>query len=359
MAVGRDKGLGGNRIAGGIVGNVLRSKVMGAGAAALVAATVLSCAGPAASPSGIQALRSTVVAHYPSVDGSTTTAPLARLLACDLLAVPCVWSAPASANTERTYVPDPSAAVPSQAASTITSIKFSTTHDAYVNLIEAKTDVLLEARLPSPDELTEASSKGVELESQAFALDAFVFLVNVSNPADSIPLSTLRDIYAGRISTWSGAGVDLGDPAAQIHGYQREPNSGSQELMKSMVMGATPIVDAPQMVVQTMAGPYNAIGGDPLTGAGGDRLGLGYSVYYYAAVMFSNPQAKMIAIDGVEPTSATISSRTYPLAAEVYVVTRKDAPAGSPALAYRDWLLSSDGQRVVKQSGYVPVSSPS
>ncbi len=333
-----------------------RSMVTALGTAALAAGAVLSCAGPGTPPTDIPAMRSAIVAGYPRVDGSTTTGPLARLLACDLLGVPCVWSAPAAANIERTYVPDPKAAVPSQTASTITGIKFSTTHNAYVNLIEGKTDVLLEARLPSSDELAEASAKGVELETKAFALDAFVFLVNTNNPTENMPVATLRDIYAGRITTWSGAGIDLGDPAAQIYAYQREPNSGSQELMKSMVMGKTPMVDAPQMVVQTMAGPYNAIGGDPLTGGGGDRLGLGFSVYYYAAVMFSNPQVKMIGVDGVKPTSATISSRTYPLAAEVYVVTRKDAAAGSPALLYRDWLLSSDGQRVVKQSGYVPVS---
>ena len=303
-------------------------------------------------------MRSAVVADYPSVDGSTTTGPLARLLACDLRAVSCVWSAPASANIERTYVPDPKAAVPSQAASTITAIKFSTTHNAYVNLIEGKTDVLLEARLPSPDELAEASAKGVELETRVFALDAFVFLVNANNPIQNMPLATLRDIYAGKITTWSETGTNLGDPAAKIHPFQREPNSGSQELMKQMVMGTTPMINAPEMVVQTMAGPYDAIGGNPVTGDGGDRLGLGFSVYYYAAVMFSNPQVKMIGVDGVKPTSATIASRAYPLAAEVYVVTRKDAAAGSPALAYRDWLLSADGQRVVQQSGYVPVSAP-
>jgi phosphate transport system substrate-binding protein len=334
----------------------LRSRVTTLGIVALLAAVVLSCAAPGISPTDIPAMRSAIVANYPSVDGSTTTGPLARLLACDLLAVPCVWSAPASANTERTYVPDPKAAVPSQAASTITGIKFSTTHNAYVNLIEGKTDVLLEARLPSPDELAEASAKGVELETHAFALDAFVFLVNADNLTENMTLATLRDIYAGKITTWSGASIDLGDPAAQIHAYQREPNSGSQELMKQMVMGTTPMVNAPEMVVQTMVGPYNALGGNPVTGAGGDRLGLGFSVYYYAAVMFSNPQVKMIGVDGVKPTSATISSRAYPLAAEVYVVTRKDAAAGSPALEYRDWLLSPDGQRVVKQTGYVSVS---
>src|ERR1035437_9744560 len=112
----------------------------------------------------IASMRSALVANYPSVKGSTTTGLLARLLACDLLDVPCVWSAPASANIERTYVPDPNATIPSQTASTITGIKFSTTHTAYVNLVEGKTDVLLEARLPSPDELAEASAKGVELE---------------------------------------------------------------------------------------------------------------------------------------------------------------------------------------------------
>ncbi len=328
------------------------------GTAALAAGMVLSCAAPGSSASGIPAIRSQILANHPRVDGSTTTGPLARLLACDLMGVPCVWSAPASANTERTYVPDPNAAVSSQTASKITGIKFSTTHNAYVNLIEGKTDVLLEARLPSPDELAEASAKGVELETHAFALDAFVFLVNTNNPTENMPLATLRDIYAGKISTWSAAGVDTGDQAARIRAYQREPNSGSQELMKAMVMGTTPMVDAPEMIVKTMVGPYDALGGNPVTGDGGDRLGLGYSVYYYAAVMFSNPQVKMIGVDGVKPTSASISSRAYPLAAEVYVVTRKDAAAGSPTLVYRDWLLSPDGQRVVKQSGYVPVSSP-
>jgi phosphate transport system substrate-binding protein len=340
----------------------LRSVVTAFGTAALVAGIVSSCAGPGnspgVSPADIPALRSAIVANYPSVDGSTTTGPLARLLACDLRGVACVWSAPASANIERTYVPDPKAAIPSQTASAITGIKFSTTHNAYVNLIEGKTDVLLEARLPSPDELAEASAKGVKLDTRVFALDAFVFLVNTKNPTQNMPMATLRDIYAGKITTWSGAGIDMGDPAARIHPYQREPNSGSQELMKQMVMGTTPMIDAPEMVVQTMAGPYDAIGGNPVTGDGGDGLGLGFSVYYYAAVMFSNPQVKMIGVDGVNPTSATISSRAYPLAAEVYVVTRQDAAAGSPAIEYRDWLLSTYGQRVVKQSGYVPASAP-
>ncbi len=94
--------------------------------------------------------------------------------------------------------------------------------------------------------MAEAKAKDVELETHAFALDAFVFLVNTKNPTENIPLSTLRDIYAGKISTWRGASIDVGDPAAVINAYQREPNSGSQELMKQMVMGTTAMVEAPR-----------------------------------------------------------------------------------------------------------------
>ncbi|MGZ6266260.1 MAG: PstS family phosphate ABC transporter substrate-binding protein, partial [Candidatus Limnocylindrales bacterium] len=233
----------------------LRSSTAALGATALLAVSVLGCAAPVVSPTDIPAMKSAILADYPRVDGSTTTGPLARLLACDLRGVRCVWSAPASANVERTYIPDPAAGVPAETAAAITGIKFSTTHNAYVNLIENKTDVLLEARVPSPDELAAASAKGVQLETRAFALDAFVFLVNTHNPTETMPLATLRDIYAGGIATWKAAGVDMGDPGAKINAYQREPNSGSQELMKLMVMGATPMTDAPNMVVQTMVGP--------------------------------------------------------------------------------------------------------
>ena len=322
---------------------------------ALAAATGAGCGVFASATPDLNARRAAIIAHFPTTDGSTTTGPLTRLLACDLYGVSCVWSAPAEANIERTYIPDPAANIPDATQKAILGIKFNTTHAAYINLIEGTKDVILEARVPSADELKSAKDKGVELEYKAFALDAFVFLVKKDNPTDNMPQNTLRDIYSGKIVTWQAAGIAMTDPQAPINAYQREPNSGSQELLKTMVMNGTPTINAPDMIVQTMLGPFNALGGDPKTGVGGDSLGLCYSVYYYAAVMFSNPQVKMIGVDGVKPTSDTIASRKYGLAAEVYVVTRKGAAADSPGVQFRDWLMSSDGQRVVKKSGYVPV----
>ncbi len=325
-----------------------------AAAAGLLAAACGTAATP--TPSGFEPMRTAIVAAYPSVDGSTSTFPLARLIACDLRGVACVWSASTSANVERTYIPDPAAQVADATAQPILAIKHTNTHQAYVNLIDGKSDLILVARAPSPDEKAAAEAARIGLDVRPVALDAFVFLANADNPVESVPLDTLRDIYAGKIKTWKDAGVDAGDPAAPIHAYQRERNSGSQELLDSMVMKGVKTIDAPEMIVQTMAGPFNVIGGNAKAGTPGDRLGLGYSVYFYAEVMFSNAGVKTIGVNGVKPTTETIASRTYPLAAEVYVVTRAGA-AGSGA-TMRDWLLSPDGQRVVEQSGYVPISKP-
>ena len=320
--------------------------------AAVIAILATGCSSSGAAPTpDIASLRAAIVADFPVLDGSTSDHPLGRMLACDLLGAECVWSAPVEANVERTFIP--AASVPAATAQQILGIKFNATHGAYLNLIDGKADLLLEARAPSTDELAAARAKNVELDVTPIALDAFVFLANVSNPVDSVTLANIRDIYSGRVTTWKQVGVEMGDPAGLIHAYQRERNSGSQELMMSMVMKETAMIDAPDMIVKTMLGPFNAIGGDPLTGAGGDPLGFGYSVYFYAAVMFDNQRVKIIGVEGVKPDSGTIASRSYPLAADVYAVTIKGAPADSPGVRFRDWLLTPDGQRAAKLSGYV------
>ena len=53
--------------------------------------------------------------------------------------------------------------------------------------------------------------------------------------------------------------------------------------------------------------------------------------------------------------SATIADCSYPLVTEVYAVVRADAPADSPAVLLRDWLLTPDGQAAIASSGYVPL----
>jgi phosphate transport system substrate-binding protein len=196
--------------------------------------------------------------------------------------------------------------------------------------------------LPSDDEVQEAAKAGVTLDVRPMALDAFVFLVHKDNAVTSITLEQIRDIYSGTITSWS----ELGG-TGQINAYQRDQNSGSQELMEELVMKGTPMTDAPNMIFPSMMGPINAIHDDP--------LGIGYSVFYYATFMLPDENIKLLGIGGVQPTTETITSHTYPLVTEVYAVVRGDMPADSSATMLRDWYLTDVGQETVKESGYVRI----
>ena len=129
--------------------------------------------------------------------------------------------------------------------------------------------------------------------------------------------------------------------------YQRNDNSGSQELMKSLVMRGLTMIAAPDMMLPTMLAPINAISDDV--------EGIGYSVFYYEQAMAPNERLKLCAVDGVVPDSKSIQSKTYPFTTEVYAVVRQDEPQDSIAYRLRAWLFSAAGQEVIASSGYVPL----
>jgi phosphate transport system substrate-binding protein len=285
---------------------------------------------------------SNIAQAYPRVDGSTSTRPLQVLAACKLLEVECTWTQPTFLpfnTTERGIGPDLTTSL-TEAGGIVSSIFHTGTHQAYMNLIQKNTDLILVARLPSEDEVQAAAQAGVVLDVHPMALDAFVFLVHKENHVGTLSLDQIKDIYAGAITDWS----EFGGTGA-INAYQRDRNSGSQELMEELVMKGARMSDTPNMIFPGMSGPINAIHDDP--------LGIGYSVFYYATFMLPDENIKLLGIDGVIPTTETIASREYSLVTEVYAVVRGDMQAGSPAVMLRDWFLTEAGQATIEESGYV------
>ena len=287
---------------------------------------------------------SLMLEDYPRVDGSTSTRPLAKLIACKMFGlayhrVVFGWSG------NRVMAPEATRDRKKAAAAEYVGkrVVHTGTHDSYVHLIEEHTELILVARLPSQDELDLAEEKEVQLEAKPVALDAFVFIVNTENPVADLTTEQIQGIYTGQINTWS----EVGGQDAQLLAYQRDHNSGSQELMKSLVMKDLEMIDAPAMIAHGMMGPIDRVNEG--------RNGLGFSVYYYEHFMAPVRNIKLCAVDGIMPSAETIRARTYPYTTEVYVVIRQDLPEDSSAYKLRDWLLTNEGQRVVAESGYVTI----
>jgi phosphate transport system substrate-binding protein len=321
------------------------------------------------------------VETYPRVDGSSSTQPLSVLVACRLTGTSCVWGVRSRGrdDRERRLYPlvsgkqqltrSPNLPTPTEKGAPPWEPRLeelnqvleqkttdSGTHESYINLIEGKADLVLNARKPSEDELRAARDKKVELELQPVALDAFVLIVHGENRLHGLTAEQVRDIYTRKIVNWK----EVGGPNKKINAYQRERNSGSQETMESLVMNGRKLTELASYIVTGMAGPFNVLQTD--------QGGIGYTFYYYERFMSPLPESssygdvlksgrrtKILAIDGIAPDSETIRSHKYPFATEVYLVCRKGLAAESSAGKLRDWFLSPAGQAVVKESGYIPV----
>jgi phosphate transport system substrate-binding protein len=281
---------------------------------------------------------------YLRVDGSTSTLPLQVAIACQLLEVKCTWQEGDLFTTTWHIAPELRSGVPQAAVETIYQLRHSGTHSAYVNLIHGEADVILVARQPSSDELDEARRNEVQLEAVPVARDAFVFIVHQDNPVRSLTLDQVRSVYSGALNDWS----QVGGPEGPISPYQRNRNSGSQELMEQLLMRGAAMIDAPDMILEGMMGPIHAILSDP--------AGIGYSVYYYATCIFPQPDLRLLAIDGQEPAFDSLADGSYPLTTEVYAVVRRSLPSDDPARQLAAWLVTPDGQAAVLESGYVPLT---
>lgn len=283
-------------------------------------------------------LPSPEVDGFPRIDGSTSTAPLGGMIFCTMMDVPCEWIEFIDGN--RYLMPDLT-----DYQGEFPGIGHHGTHSAYLNLINGEADLILVARAPSKEELDLAALSGIDLIIQPVALDAFVFIVNEDNPVDGLSLDEIQEIYTGNLTDWG----QVGGSGAEIHPYQRDEQSGSQQLMQTLVMKDLPMIDAPPMVLLKMIAPFYAISEDP--------YGIGYSVYYYEEYMAPNEKVKLLAVDGIKPDHKTIQTRQYPFTTEVYVVVRADSSPRSVAVRLRDWLLSAAGQEMVEKSGYVSIQN--
>jgi len=261
--------------------------------------------------------------NMPIIDGSTATIPLIGAVYSVLLGIPR-----------------------SQADAMVST---SGTDDAYVQLILGEADILL-VYSPSPSlySLYYVDSEGVEFEMAPIGRDGLVFLVNVLNPVYSLTPKQIVSIYSGETANWK----DVGGKDIGIRAFQRPYRSGSQTMMDELVMKGVSMAETEvQYVIGEMGGLVDAV-----AAFDNAESAIGYNVYYFVSKMEMNENVRMLAVDGVEPSTESISDGSYPFVSDFYAVIRKDAPEDSPERILYNWIQSEDGQNLVRHEGYAPAN---
>lgn len=206
-------------------------------------------------------------------------------------------------------------------------------------LINGTTDIANSSRPMKDDERAQIKAKyGVDVIEIPVALDGIAIYVHPDNKVEEISVAQLRDIYTGKITDWK----DVGGAPGRIILYGRENSSGTYEFFKDHVLNKADFVSSTQTLSGTAA-IVNAVSKDP--------MGMGYGGEAYAKGI----KALKVKGDGaaIALTMETVSDGSYPLSRKLFLYLRQQ-PSGA-IKTYVDWVLSAEGQEVVKKVGYFPI----
>ncbi|MDR1762600.1 MAG: substrate-binding domain-containing protein [Dysgonamonadaceae bacterium] len=280
--------------------------------------------------------------NLPRIDGSTSCRHLNTMIACKLLHRPYYWQEPAI-MTEWQVFPVREALTDNEYAIFTERVKTSQTHGAFVNLIDGAADIILTHRTLSPDEAEYARSKGVSLIETPVAADAFVFVVNINNPVKSLTVNQVRQIYTGEITNWA----QVGGQNAEMKVYTRPRNSGSEEVMRELVMGGLEMAEFSESSIGQMSWVFTEV-------IENDNA-ICYTFNNYKELIMRTYDAVVprIAINGVFPDETTVKDETYPFISKVNVAVRSDLDHNSMAYRMFEWLQSANAKPVYEECGFV------
>jgi phosphate transport system substrate-binding protein len=202
-------------------------------------------------------------------------------------------------------------------------------------LINGTVDFADASREMKPEEIAQAQAKSIDPVATKVARDGVAIIVNPANKVGNVTLDQLGKVYLGTITNWK----DVGGADAPITLVSRDPSSGTYEFMtgKALLGGkfakSAKLLGSTQAVVDEVKADPNAIG--------------------YIGVGYESTGIKVIGVDGIKASVATVKDETYPLWRFLFMYSN-----GQPkdlAKVYVDWILSPAGQKVVTDQGFVPV----
>mgnify|MGYP001035013882 CR=1 FL=1 len=162
------------------------------------------------------------------------------------------------------------------------------------------------------------------------------FNVNPENPVSDLDVETIAKIYKGEITNWSEVGGSDG-PIVLIG---REAASGTRDGFESITGTKDSCKYAQELtstgdVIQTVSGNPNAIG--------------------YASLAAVKDTVKVLKVEGVSPSKATIQDKTYKIQRDFVLVTPKGKELSAAAQKFFDYATSKDADDLIEKAGAIPV----
>ncbi len=208
-------------------------------------------------------------------------------------------------------------------------------------LPENTTDIAMASRRIKFGEKMKFAQIGLTVSEVIVAYDALAVVVNPTNPVDRLTREQLEAIFRGKITNWKEVGGD----DRKIVVYSRETSSGTYEFFKESVlsnknyMSSILSMPATGAIIQSVRQTKGAIG----------YIGLAYLNPYVKALAISYDGGNHYALPSVE----NAFDGSYPVVRPLYYYY--DAKKEAQVAPFISYILSQEGQKLVREEGFVPV----
>lgn len=180
------------------------------------------------------------------------------------------------------------------------------------------------------------------LKPVVIALDGLSVAVNKDVDVSNISIKDLASVFAGEITNWK----ELGGKDEKIELIVRDETSGTYGSFKEIVLDSQGKEPTDNAIVSRENGEV-AIKIASTPGS------IGYIGMAFNHIV-EDEGGKVLSVEGVAPTKETVKANEYPISRPLYVVTKGDASGVEKS--FIDYLLSSDGQKVVEQNGFISIN---
>jgi phosphate transport system substrate-binding protein len=203
-------------------------------------------------------------------------------------------------------------------------------------IIDGTAEIGMSSRRAKSSEVGAASAKGRTMKPVIVAYDGIAVIVNSGNPVKSLTKKQVEQIFTGDVTDWSAVGGSGG----KISIYTRNTSSGTYSEFKELAMKK-----------RDYAGSSQKMAGNEQIAAevGKNPNGAGYVGMAYTKAS----GIKVVSIDGATPSVKSVQDHSYPYWRPTFYYTNGE-PSGL-AKQFVDFTLSSGGQKIVAQVGFVPI----
>ena len=203
------------------------------------------------------------------------------------------------------------------------------------------------------EENNAASELGFKLESVPVAIDGIVFYTHPDISIKFLTIEQLQGIYSGTITNWK----EVGGPDLPIVPISQDPQSNSTlKLFMESESTVGENVEIARDYTTAMREVGSTSGAISYASA---AIARGQETIKFVALAKDSDSPPVFALTPAgEVNLPAFKGSAYPLTRRLFVVIRRDGTLDEKAgVAYANLLLSIEGQKIIRDAGFVPLRS--